>query len=42
MSENERDETSQAAGERLRRKVRVGVIVSDKPNKTVIVQVPAE
>lgn len=39
MSENERDETSQAAGERLRRKVRVGVVVSDKPNKTVIVQV---
>ena len=39
MSENERDETGQAAGERLRRKVRVGVVVSDKPNKTVIVQV---
>jgi small subunit ribosomal protein S17 len=39
MSENERDATGQAAGERLRRKVRVGVVVSDKPNKTVIVQV---
>ena len=39
MSENERNETGQAAGERLRRKVRVGVVVSDKPNKTVIVQV---
>jgi small subunit ribosomal protein S17 len=39
MSENERGETGQAAGERLRRKVRVGVVVSDKPNKTVIVQV---
>jgi small subunit ribosomal protein S17 len=34
MSENE-----QTAGDRTRRKVRVGVVVSDKPNKTVIVQV---
>jgi len=34
MSENE-----QEASERARRKVRVGVVVSDKPDKTVIVQV---
>ena len=27
------------SSERARRKVRVGVVVSDKPNKTVIVQV---
>lgn len=36
MSENE---TEAAAGERARRKVRVGVVVSDKPHKTVIVKV---
>ena len=36
MSENE---TGTAAGERARRKVRVGVVVSDKPHKTVIVKV---
>jgi small subunit ribosomal protein S17 len=34
MSENE-----QKTSARARRKVRVGVVVSDKPNKTVIVQV---
>jgi small subunit ribosomal protein S17 len=39
MSENEMNESGQAAGDRTRRKVRVGVVVSDKPNKTVIVQV---
>lgn len=38
MSENE-NETGTAAGERARRKVRVGVVVSDKPHKTVIVKV---
>jgi small subunit ribosomal protein S17 len=36
MSENE---SSANGGDRARRKVRVGVVVSDKPNKTVIVQV---
>jgi small subunit ribosomal protein S17 len=36
MSENEGTES---AAERARRKVRVGVVVSDKPDKTVIVQV---
>jgi small subunit ribosomal protein S17 len=39
MSENEQNESGTAAGERTRRKVRVGVVVSDKPDKTVIVQV---
>ena len=39
MSENERDEGGETASERMRRKVRVGVVVSDKPDKTVIVQV---
>ena len=38
MSENQR-ESDPAAGDRARRKVRVGVVVSDKPDKTVIVQV---
>jgi small subunit ribosomal protein S17 len=38
MSDNERAE-GQSDGGRMRRKVRVGVIVSDKPNKTVVVQV---
>ena len=38
MSENQND-TSGAADDRGRRKVRVGVVVSDKPNKTVIVKV---
>ena len=38
MSENQND-TSGAAAERGRRKVRVGVVVSDKPHKTVIVKV---
>jgi len=38
MSENEQDESATGPG-RTRRKVRVGVVVSDKPNKTVIVQV---
>ncbi|MBM4184084.1 MAG: 30S ribosomal protein S17 [Gemmatimonadetes bacterium] len=38
MSENE-NETESAVGGRSRRKVRVGVVVSDKPNKTVIVKV---
>ena len=38
MSENE-SESSAASGERNRRKVRVGVVVSDKPDKTVIVKV---
>lgn len=38
MSENE-TETGTASGGRARRKVRVGVVVSDKPNKTVIVKV---
>jgi len=38
MSENQRDESARADG-RARRKVRVGVFVSDKPDKTVIVQV---
>lgn len=37
MSESPKDEQASAA--RARRKVRVGVVVSDKPNKTVIVQV---
>jgi small subunit ribosomal protein S17 len=32
-------ESEQTSGERTRRKVRVGVVVSDKPDKTVIVQV---
>jgi small subunit ribosomal protein S17 len=36
MSENE---TKATASERARRKVRVGVVVSDKPHKTVIVKV---
>jgi len=36
MSENE---TKAATDERSRRKVRVGVVVSDKPHKTVIVKV---
>jgi small subunit ribosomal protein S17 len=39
MSENQKDESGQSAADRARRKVRVGVVVSDKPNKTVIVQV---
>ena len=39
MSENAKDESGTTAGERTRRKVRVGVVVSDKPHKTVIVQV---
>jgi small subunit ribosomal protein S17 len=40
MSENESNrQSSETAGDRARRKVRVGVVVSDKPNKTVIVQV---
>ena len=39
MSENAKDESGTTAGERTRRKVRVGVVVSDKPDKTVIVQV---
>jgi small subunit ribosomal protein S17 len=40
MSENESSrQSSENAGDRARRKVRVGVVVSDKPNKTVIVQV---
>jgi small subunit ribosomal protein S17 len=39
MSENPQDESGTTASERTRRKVRVGVVVSDKPNKTVIVQV---
>jgi small subunit ribosomal protein S17 len=38
MSENQ-NETGTAAEGRARRKVRVGVVVSDKPNKTVIVKV---
>ncbi len=38
MSENEK-ETAATSGERARRKVRVGVVVSDKPDKTVIVKV---
>jgi small subunit ribosomal protein S17 len=38
MSENQ-NETGVASGERNRRKVRVGVVVSDKPDKTVIVKV---
>lgn len=38
MSENE-NESSAESGERNRRKVRVGVVVSDKPDKTVIVKV---
>jgi small subunit ribosomal protein S17 len=40
MSENESGQRSgETADDRARRKVRVGVVVSDKPNKTVIVQV---
>jgi small subunit ribosomal protein S17 len=40
MSENESSRpSSESAADRARRKVRVGVVVSDKPNKTVIVQV---
>ncbi|MEQ1856144.1 MAG: 30S ribosomal protein S17 [Longimicrobiales bacterium] len=38
MSENE-NETGATPAERARRKVRVGVVVSDKPDKTVIVKV---
>ena len=38
MSEIQK-ETSAADGDRGRRKVRVGVVVSDKPHKTVIVKV---
>ncbi len=38
MSENETG-AAEAASERNRRKVRVGVVVSDKPHKTVIVKV---
>jgi small subunit ribosomal protein S17 len=38
MSENE-NEGHATGGGRARRKIRVGVVVSDKPNKTVIVQV---
>ena len=33
------EEAGKSDGGRMRRKVRVGVIVSDKPDKTVIVQV---
>jgi small subunit ribosomal protein S17 len=40
MSENESSrQSNENGGDRARRKVRVGVVVSDKPNKTVIVQV---
>ena len=38
MSEKD-TESADAASERNRRKVRVGVVVSDKPDKTVIVKV---
>jgi len=38
MSEKDTESTD-AASERNRRKVRVGVVVSDKPDKTVIVKV---
>lgn len=38
MSENE-NESGAESGERNQRKVRVGVVVSDKPDKTVIVKV---
>lgn len=44
MSENVNEQTEQAeqaeqAGERNRRKVRVGVVVSDKSDKTIVVKV---
>jgi small subunit ribosomal protein S17 len=38
MSENQ-NQADAASGERNRRKIRVGVVVSDKPDKTVIVKV---
>jgi len=39
MSENENEVAEPTSGERNRRKVRVGVVVSDKGDKTVIVKV---
>ena len=39
MSETQKNESGRTAEDRARRKVRVGVVVSDKPDKTVIVQV---
>jgi small subunit ribosomal protein S17 len=39
MSENEKEGAETKSGERNRRKVRVGVVVSDKGDKTVIVKV---
>jgi small subunit ribosomal protein S17 len=39
MSENENVQVEETAGSRPRRKVRIGVVVSDKADKTVVVKV---